>query len=179
MNRLRKNIIDMELIKEIEDEDSWNELSGSEFIEIRGKFVPNPLITQLNTFKRLFYIMKMGINAPPNAEEFKKLSKPQQKQAEKKRKEDAKRQLKETEGFKGLIEGILSDIEDENSKTYVIEAKNLHNHKIVTDLFKEYIRDRSGIELYNAEFRILGKVLDIYTKVEAPAIQVIPIAIYV
>jgi len=221
MNQLRKSIIEMGLLKHIEDEESWNELEGSEFIEMKGKFVPNPLSYNLSTFKRLFDIAEIGMDLPTNQEVFDGLNKNQRKRKEKEIKEEQKKSKKESETYKGLIENILTDIDSENFQTYIIEVDGFKGYKIVADLFKEYIRDRSGTELIYGEFKILGKVVrrikndesfnllrgsalglneefileignslisleeqgfeiqNTFTRVEAPAIQVIPIAIYI
>ncbi|MFB2622696.1 DUF6414 family protein [Methanothermobacter marburgensis] len=112
----------------------------------------------------------------------------------------------------------LKGLSEDNFQKYVIELRDLKDHKIVTYLFHEFIRDLAGVELAYGEFKILGKVVrkleddeyidllegtavglseemitsledplkdmkkefkipPIFTKVEPPAIQIIPIAV--
>ncbi len=41
----------------------------------------------------------------------------------------------------------------------MIELKGFNDHKIVSYLFNEFIRDRAGVELAYGKFRVLGKVV--------------------
>lgn len=221
MNRLRKNLVDNGLIKKINDEDSWENIGGSDFVEIHGKFIPNPLITQLKTFTKLLDIAESASDLPPDENLVANLPKDQKRKKLREIKKNNEKELKKSLGFKKFIGDILKDMENENLKTYIIETESVNNYKVVTDLFTEYIRDPSGIELMYGEFKVLGKVvkkidnndsIDLlrgsviglnedfilqimnsfealkaegfnklpktFTKVKAPAIQIIPIAIY-
>ncbi|MGC1120408.1 MAG: hypothetical protein WBA22_04875 [Candidatus Methanofastidiosia archaeon] len=54
LNHLRISLTESKLIKKIVDEKSWKDISASDFIEARGEFIPNPLIASLQTINRLF-----------------------------------------------------------------------------------------------------------------------------
>lgn len=221
MNRLRKNLVDKGLIKKISDEESWQDIKGSDFVEIDGKFLPNPLVTQLKTFKKLIDIAKSASDLPPDENLINNLPKNERKRKEKEIKKNNKKELEKGIAFKKFVEDILKDMESEDLKTYIVEPTGENDFKVVTDLFTEYIRDPSGIELMDGEFKVLGKVVkkidegesidllrgsviglnedfivqimnsfkalesvgfnksqETFTKVKAPAIRIIPIAIY-
>lgn len=209
--RLRSNLGESGLVKEIIDDKSWQDIATSDFVELQGKFVPNPLRASLQTLNRLIGMALLfgGIDLASESKS------PQ----ERKKSKNEARQFQATQKF---FEGIMKDLEHESMETYVIESVSLPSHRIVVSLFIEYIRDRSGSELPYGEFRVLGKVVrkiekedtidllrgsalsgvsetmlsqflqpfqemgeqglkipDISTKVEAPAMQIIPIAVYI
>lgn len=228
MNRLIKNLDEIDVIKKVEDEESWGKIVESDFVELKGNFIPNPIVnslTRLNNLMNLFikFAEKKlippydNLNNPPIPEGIPK-QKIKDYKKELKRKADG--DLKNMKSLVTMLEDISGDLENENYQKYIIELKGLSDHKIVTYLFSEFIRDRSGVELPNGEFKILGKVVrivegansidllegtavglsdeiiagfvaalgdmstkfnlqEIFFKVKAPAIQIIPIAVYV
>lgn len=58
--------------------------------------------------------------------------------------------------IKKMIEGILSDIENEQVKIFVV---TLRGYSVVTLLFVDYLRDQRMIEISHREYRLLGKVV--------------------
>lgn len=211
LNRLRSNLVESRLVKEIVDENSWNDIAASDFVEARGKFIPNPLSASLQTMNRLLGMISLfgGLDFTIRGKS------PQQKR-------EAQQQSRQFQDMRKFFEGVMKDLQHENIQTYVVELTTLPNYRIVISLFTEYLRDRSGTELPYGEFRVLGKVIinikegesvdllrgsalsglseeilspllngfreagekgikipDLITKIEAPAIQVIPISVYV
>ncbi len=229
MNRLIKNLYEVDVIKQINDEESWNNISESDFVELQGKFIPNPIVNSLTRLNNLFDMLipfsEKKIIPPFNALDNPPIpggmTKNQRSDFRKQFRKNAEEQLKQMKLMKEMLDGITKDLEDENFQKYIIELKGLPDHKIVCYLFNEFIRDRAGVELPYGEFKVLGKVVrkiegeesidllegtvvglsdeiiegfkeplkdmskqfripdDIFTNVESPAIQIIPIAVFV
>lgn len=228
MNRLIKNLYKTNVIKEINNKESWDDINESDFIELQGKFIPNPIVhslARINNFFELLLLFSEKKIIPPynlldNPSVPDGLSKTQAKQFKQNFRKDAEEQLKQNKSIKGLLDGLTKDLRNENYQKYIIEIKSLPEHKSVIFLFNEFIRDRSGAELPYGEFKILGKVVrkikedesidllegtnlglsdeminslkeplkemsgqfkipEIFTTVESPAIQIIPIAVFV
>lgn len=235
MNRLIQNLHENEIIKSVDNEQSWDKIKESDFIELQGKFIPNPIINSLNKINNLLdLVIKFSEkklippydnldnpiipeNIPiPNGVSTKQFISQYKKDLRK----NAESQLKQNKTIKEMLNGITEDLGDEDYQKYVIKLKNLPDHKVLVYLFNEFIRDRAGAELPFGEFKILGKVVrilqynesidllenstmglsdeiinglksplyelsdqfhipEVFTKVEYPAIQVIPIAIFV
>jgi hypothetical protein len=70
-----------------------------------------------------------------------------------------KRGTRQFTDMKKMFSGIINDFEHDSIQTFVIELKELTNFNVVTSLFPEYLRDRTGTELPYGEYRILGKVV--------------------
>lgn len=235
MNRLIQNLHEKHEIKAINDDQSWNDIKEFDFIELNGKFIPNPIVNSLTRLNNLldliirFSEQKLippydNLDNPPVPENMpipEGASKKQFiNQVRKEIRKNAETQLKQNKSIKEMLDGITKDLGNENFQKYVIELKDLPDHKIVTYLFNDFIRDRAGAELPYGEFRILGKVVrrleqnesidllegtvvglsdeiieglkvplnemsgqfripEIFTNVEYPAIQIIPIAVFV
>jgi hypothetical protein len=203
MNKLRSILEDEYLLKKVTSDESWQSTKPSDFVEIHGKFVPNPLIKSMKTLvdviNHWFLIQGFpGVNPnnSPQNEMFKKI--------------------------REMMEEMAKDFEPESIQTYIVELLGLPENKVVVKLFSEYIRDRSGRELPYGESTMLGKVIrkidkgdainliqgsvfsslgdeftskfletfkalessgikipQMTTSIKGPAMQIIPIAIYV
>jgi hypothetical protein len=230
MNRLIKNLYETDAIKLISNDESWNNINESEFIELQGKFIPNPIVNSLMRFDSLFDML-IRFSEQKLIPPFDTLDNPpippnlhgkQIQNYKKELKKNAEKQLKDFKSLKDMLNGIKEDLEtNKDFQKYVIEVKNLSDHKIVTYLFNEFMRDRAGAELPYGEFKIIGKVVrkiegnesidllegtalglsdemieslktplkdmeggqfkipEIFTEVKSPAMQIIPIAIFV
>jgi hypothetical protein len=58
-----------------------------------------------------------------------------------------------------FIKGILTDIEKENIRTFVIEMPSPEGATAVALLYTSYLRDQTMAEIEHKEFRLLGKVV--------------------
>ncbi len=228
MNRLIKNLYETGVVKLVNDKKSWDSVNESDFIELQGKFIPNPIVNSLMKFNSLFEMITLFGEQKliPPFNDFNKIPVPQDlsiKEANKFRRAEMKKAEDQLKGFKSIINminGLIENSENENFQKYVIEVENLQDHKIVSYLFHEFMRDRAGAELPYGKFKIIGKVVrkiegneaidllegtvlglsdemidslkiplknmggkfkipEIFTEVEAPAMQIIPIAIFV
>jgi hypothetical protein len=148
LNRLRGNLLEAELVKQIVDEKSWGEASTSDFIELSGKFVPNPLLSCLHTINRIISIILLTGSLNIGSQSGSSTASHKLK--------DQSRQMPDIRKF---VEGLIKDLEHGSMETYVVESNRLLNHKIVVSLFTEYMRDRSGTEVPHGEFRVLGKIV--------------------
>jgi hypothetical protein len=205
LNKLRSILEDDGLLKEVTSNESWQSAKPSDFVEIQGKFVPNPLRKSMETLVEIIDFMFLREGLP-------KVKIP-----------DNTSQNEMFKEIRNLIDGLAKDFEPESTQTYIVELSGLPENRVVVKLFPEYIRDRSGRELPYGEFTMLGKVIrkidkgdainliqgsvfsslsdeftskflgDLYKGLEGsgikipqmiksvngPAIQIIPIAIYV
>ncbi|MDO8869499.1 MAG: hypothetical protein Q7V10_01990 [Methanobacteriaceae archaeon] len=210
MNRLLNNLRNDGTIKKINDESSWDNVVESDFVEIQGKFIPNPFTNSLKTISGLLnMILKISNLDSPKAESAvleDPLDNPQ---------------LHMMGTMKDMIQELVDDLEGNDFQKYVIELKGLSDYKVVSYLFDEYIRDRAGAELPFGEFKMVGKIVrkisdgesidllqgsilgsneqiiegfieplsglnnegfklpEIFTKVEYPAMQIIPVAVFI
>lgn len=242
MNRLSENLVEEDLIKTIEDEDSWKDLKESDFVELRGTFIPDTLSNSLKFLDNLLNVVPL-IGNPNNINPLEEVQNNNENQwvpfpgldsldpnnplailnmfPPQVNSNPIENQTNEDLSFssiKQLLKWLIDDLEREGVQTYCIECTDLPDHRAVTHLFKDYIRDNAGIELAYGEFKVIGKVVkkiedghidllkgtivgsseelqhqllelpeemgdlkmpDPITKIEAPALQIIPIAVYV
>lgn len=234
MNRLIQNLHKRQMIKTINDSESWNDIGEFDFIELQGKFIPNPIVTSLARINSLLDLLIQfseqklippynNLDDPPIPQNMAVPEGTSRKQFinqfKKEVRKNAEDQLKQNKSIKELLRGVTRDLGYGNYQKYVIKLKGLPDNRIVAYLFNEFIRDRAGAELPYGEFRILGKVVrkldkgesidllegttvglssqiidgiktplnamsgqfqipQIFTTVDYPAIQIIPIAVF-
>lgn len=209
LHRLRSILEDKQLIRRPSSLEEWAAVRPSEFVEIRGRFVPNPLAASLRMLSRLLSIVRLAGGL--------ELTLKNQQQ----RKQD-KVQIRQMEDVQKLLDGLISDLGSDRVQSFVIEVTAPSNHRAVVSLFPDYLRDRSATEMPDAEFTVLGKVVRnlragetinllrgsalsgvneeileqfltairnlseqgiqiprLVTKVEAPALQIVPISVFV
>lgn len=212
LNRLHEILEREGLLKEITDVVTLQAINPGDFVELRGRFVPNPLKDALQTLCRLlnmfFLFDKIG---EPTANTQKQQSK------------EKKSEYKQMKSIGEVLDGLMKDIEPASVQTYIVELEYSDvRPRVLLSLYTDYLRDRAGYELPYGEFRVLGKVTrvvrdedqidllknsalsgvseellegildavrdtgeqgikipELYTKVAAPALQIIPVSIYV
>jgi hypothetical protein len=143
--RLRAHLDSEKAIKRFTDDcTSWEEIRPSCFLEVRGVFRPNPLVDALRIIERLIGLVHLfaGVQIFP--------------QAEKKKSQFDQKQIGQIDKF---IKGILSDLEKENIRTFVVDLIHPPKHKAVLSLFIDYLRDPTMTEIAHKEYRLLGKVV--------------------
>lgn len=147
--RLRGFLDDEDLIKRpYENDGVWETIEPSDFIEARGVFRPNPLADSLERIDRLIGIFEVvsGLGSPP-------------KQSSGGRGKGSQSSNKQMKQFRQFFKGILSDIERENTRTFVIDASESNLFPTVVLLFTDYLRDQTMTEISHKEYRLLGKVV--------------------
>lgn len=163
-HRLREYLENQSLIKKIHDEeDSWDSIQPSDFIEIRGVFRPNPLTNSLGIVNRLLGISELlsGGQVTHTQKPKGKLTAEQRQKFEeqKQQAEKAKSQAAQIDQFRKFLTGIIDDIEEENVRSFVIDSADTQKFTAVALLFLEYLRDKTMTELSNKEYHMLGKVV--------------------
>jgi hypothetical protein len=58
-----------------------------------------------------------------------------------------------------FMKGVLSDIEKENIRTFVIDMLSPKGGSAVVLLYTNYLRDQTMTEIEHKEYRLLGKVV--------------------
>lgn len=206
-HRLRDYLVEQKLIKRIDgDQDRWDEIHSSDFVEIHGIFEPNPLMHSLSTIDGLIEIMQL-LNPSPRKGQSKKVGKDQ---------------FQELQQIRKFIRGLLADVESENIRSFVINSVGKLSYQAVVLLYLDYLRDKTMTEVSYREYSLLGKVVrkvndeseppidllmgrslrglgdevleqlisalkgtpqmnlpEIRTKIPAPALEIVPIAVYV
>jgi hypothetical protein len=57
-----------------------------------------------------------------------------------------------------MLSTLVKDLERGKMQTFIVEPINYPKYKVIVSLFSEYMRDRSGGELPQGEFKLLGKI---------------------
>lgn len=145
MNKLLDELHEKNLIKTLNNEKDWENLNLYDFVEIQGIFLPNPIS---NALKKISNLIDLIINfSTLNLDD--KTNKNQNKKQ--------KNQNKELKEVDEIITRIIKEVEKENSQKYIIKTENKYD--CFVNLFNQFIRDNSGIELPHGNFKIIGKVI--------------------
>ena len=166
--RLRAYLQAENTIKQFDgaNEEVWTSIQPSDFIEIRGIFRPNPLAASLRVIDRLIGIFEM-LYTPPSTQ-AQPASQPHSNKPRSKRKKqkpkasDNKSPSTDTSQLnqiQGLIQNILTDIEREQIRTFVVDLPLATSHKAIALLFVDYLRDKTMVEISHREYRLFGKVV--------------------
>jgi hypothetical protein len=232
--RLRDYLNQNDLIKNPSyDSNLWEDINASDFVEIHGIFRPNPLADSLNIIDRLLGMFQLMAGfSVGSASQSQNSSKSTNQSSRGSRGNNTTRstftssfdrdQLKQMEQFRKFLAGILGDIQTEKVRAFVTDLIDIPNHKAVSLLFMDYLRDQTMREISHKEYRMLGKVVrkldqdsnetidlltgtglggigrdtldnllaafntmpgmnlpEIQTEIEGPALEIVPIAVYV
>ena len=209
LHQLRGLLEDAAVIRRPSSPEEWATVKPSDFVEIRGRFIPNPLAASLKMLSQLLSMVRLvgGLDLTPKTQQ--------------ERKQD-QIQVKQFEQLQKFFDGLIKDFESSQVQTFVIHATVPPDHRAVVSLFPDYLRDRSVTEIPDAEFTVLGKVVrnlgaaesinllrgsalsglsgeilahllaafrnmgeqgiqipNLVTMVEAPALQIVPISVFV
>lgn len=160
LNKLRETLIKKNsgIVKIIKKADDWDNIEISDFIEIHGTFTPDPFITPINTLYDSLDAMKNLINEKMFANLPAKNGQPKDAKQIYKGLDASIQELKKT--LTNMVKCIKGDDPiSKKTQRYLVNLSNLPNHKVIVSLFPEYLRDRSGVELPNGKFFLLGKVV--------------------
>jgi hypothetical protein len=167
--RLREYLYGNSLIKRLgENQNNWDAIQPSDFVEIHGLFRPNPLANSLEIVDRLagmFQLLSTGsfVSQPlQKGSKGKPVSEEQKNLQEQKR--AAQQQAKQIEEIKKFLRGVLSDLQAENIRAFVVDLDEPEEYKAIVLLYLSYLRDQTMIEISHREYRLLGKVV---RKIEA------------
>jgi len=148
--RLRAFLNDEELIKRpYENSEVWETIEPSDFVEVHGVFRPNPLADSLERIDRLIGLFEI-------MSDFSPLPSGQSSGSQRKGSQGDKKQMRQ---FRQFLQGILTDIEKKNTRTFVIDATGPNRFSTVVLLFTDYLRDQTMAEIGYKEYRLLGKVV--------------------
>jgi hypothetical protein len=220
--RLRSVLTDQGLVKKFDgDPVLWDTIEPHDFIELRGKILPNPLTDSLGTIERLLRLFEVfaQVATPKNSRSNKQNHKQVQPSLLTLNNQIPLNQVKQIHTF---IAGMINQLEGNDIRTIIVDFPLSKNYRAVASLFTEYLRDPSMAELLHKEYKLFGKVvgkisdeassIDLLqgtalsgisevkisqlldqlnqpnndlrlpkteTAVKAPALQIVPIAIYV
>ncbi len=228
-NRLRAFLIQEQLLKHVDDEETWKNLRPSDFVELSGTFQPHPFVDWFKSVDKLFPLLMASFKLNiANLEEAATKLKPQKNKPDvasalkqiTEQIDAYKAQITQFANLRDSLDIFRADIDNEDIRTFVV---NIGSKTAVTSVFIEYLRDKSATELSHKHFCLLGKVVEkfdegdqainllvgtglggledgflnqltdsldstsgtvlklpkIITKILPPALQVVPIAIYI
>lgn len=132
LNNLRQTLRERNLIKEIQEK-GFENVKTSDFIEISGKFTRNPAVDTLN---KMIGFTDVYSRFNPNPSSSNNPSVILEK-----------------------LSSLVKDFEDDGIKKFIIKPTDYPECKVIVSLFTEYIRDRSGREIPEGEFKLLGKII--------------------
>ena len=164
MNKLIGYLDEHDLIKKLNDEESEEILKIYDFVELQGKFIPNPLP---DSFKKIYNFMELAktfssFDQNQNLENDTDNSNKSGGKNKKKKDKKSKPTNNTKDSFDDLIDLLKSlseSFERENSQKFIIETDLGLN--CILNLFNDYIRDNSGLELPYGNFKVLGKIIRI------------------
>src|SRR5690606_7391895 len=217
-----------QLIKRFDGSDaSWSNLEPSDFVEIRGVFRPNAFSHWLNTVNRIITMILPIYKYEITTLESKKTAVKGDKVAQTELDQQinqSKNQIREFEYLSEILGTFTSDLEQENTRLFIVDLHGTQDYKGVIALSLEFLRDKSTWEISHKEFRLLGKVVrrldkgteeqidllsgtgfggfgeqilselfanfhsidqktikvpELVTSIPAPALQIVPLAVYI
>jgi hypothetical protein len=146
LHRLRSYLEAEKLVKKLGTKDNiWKSIESSNFVEIRGIVRSNPLADSFGRIDRLISIAQL-VSSINIGQVNGKIGKAQ----------NDKNQMIQMRQF---IKGILSDIEKENIRTFIIDMQSPKGGSAVALLYTNYLRDQTMTEIEHKEYRLLGKVV--------------------
>jgi hypothetical protein len=201
---------------------SWNTIKPHTFIELQGKFLPNPLTESMGMISGLLNFMNLFTN-PASGGTKNPNRKPQIVQPQNALVPVDSATIQQMKQAKDLIQGMLDELEQQDIRTVIVDIQsNTSQYKVVASLFTEYLRDKTLSELLYKDYKLFGKVVGklenaassinllqgtslrgiddqsitqmlsafsmsgsglnlptAETKISGPALQIVPIAIYV
>jgi hypothetical protein len=150
LHRLRSYLEAENLVRKLDGQDNvWGLIEPSSFVEIRGVIRPNPLADSFGRIDRIIGIIQLvsGMNIGSQSQQTSgKGGKPHSDTS----------QMTQIRKF---MQGILTDIEKETIRTFVIEMRSPKGATAVALLYMSYLRDQTMAEIDHKEFRLLGKVV--------------------
>jgi len=150
LHRLREYLYEEKLVRVLDaEEQTWDTIEASDFIEIKGIVRPNPLVDSFSRIDRLIGIMQLvtGLNFGSSGK---------QTGSSKGKVQSDKKQMNQMRQF---MKGIISDIDKDNVRTFVVDIQSPENYRAVALIYTDYLRDQTMTEIEHKEYRLLGKVV--------------------
>jgi len=147
---------------------TWEEVKPSDFVEVRGIFRPNPFATWLTIADRVLALTQLlsGLSDLQGSSTVAKAGatragakRPVSGKAPSPEKPAGRGPGKQMEQIRTFFQGVLSDIQREQVRSFVIDLALPEQHKAVCLLVMDYLRDQTMLEISSREYRMLGKVV--------------------
>lgn len=214
--RLREALLVHSLVKTTEQViQEWQQIQPGDFLELRGRFRPNPFTDSLTGIDRAANLFELVANAQKSITPS---GKTKSAQGNQQALQIDKAQLDAIKAVRIFFQGIVKEAERGDIRVVVVDLKSAPKHKAVASVFLEYLRDATMVELAWREYRTLARVVgkieqsdpgidlirdtglgiiddaqisqlttslqignlpQLETKIAGPALQILPIAIYV
>lgn len=139
---------------------SWDTIKPFTFIEIQGKFLPNPLTASMETISGLINFLEIFTQSTSGNNTRSSNKKPQLVTPQQSIVPIDPTLLPQIKQFKNIIQGLLDQLEKQDIRTMLVDIPSKpDNYKVVVSLFTEYLRDKTLSELLYKEYKLFGKVV--------------------
>jgi hypothetical protein len=151
------------ILRPQENPDDWRKIAPSDFVEVRGVFQPNPIVDFLQRLDRFLSLLEILPNTI-----F-----PTQTPGQSSKKKSPSDHTKEVKQYRHFLQGVLKDVEENNTRIFVIESSMSVQFQTLVLLFRDYLRDRTITEITYREYRLLGKVVRKIEQQSAESIELL------
>lgn len=142
--KLRLKLQELELLRNIDSDESLEKLASGEFVEFKALLRKNPLVETIESFKQL---MEMAILFQSENVSAQKSGQPKGKQPQ-----------NPNTAFMKQMDGMLAALNQSNSIELIGELLDAPKVKAVLTARPDFFSQGSTAEIIDGEFRILGKV---------------------
>jgi hypothetical protein len=139
---------------------TWDAITLHTFIEVQGKFLPNPLTDSMGTINGLLNFMEVFASSDSGRDAKSTGKKPQLVLPQQSIISIDPSIFQQIKQMKTIIQGLLDNLEKQDICTVLVEIPSATDkYKVVVLLFTEYLRDKSLTELMYKEYKLFGKVV--------------------
>ena len=154
LNRLRSELNSKGILKSINSDMEWDNITVGDFVEFRGGVEPNPLIASFDKVRKLIeFGQNLGMESTTAG--------PTQKG---KGKGKGKKQPTELDVVLNMLSAMDEDLRQGMMELFVMKPTALSGKQVLIYLVMEYLRDKTSTELPFGEYCVFGKVVN---KIEA------------
>jgi len=159
LHRLRSLLIELNCLTIVDSQKVWDSLSNADIVELQGRFQPNSIFASLARLQDIFEFTNKLHQSPSRSDKSPSSARRSSKQTTPTN--DHASASGQDESFRmarHFLDFISTDLSDDQSLLYVVELTDVPDHRAVVSLFPSLLRAKSGIELPEGDFRLLGKV---------------------
>lgn len=152
LHQLRRHMESRQILMHAATDQEFATLKASDFVEIRGTFLPNPFIHPLETYVRLLDLVggtKVQTPGSGGAASSRRAGNDQTTKP-------AKRQ--ESTPLENL-QRFLAHLQEDRSQMMMLKTVEMADYSIITAIDTQHLQMSSLNELYDGEYRVLAQIL--------------------
>lgn len=161
-HRLRQYLIEQNQIKFLGgNEAGWDDVQPSDFIEVHGTFLPNPLASSFEHMLRMLTFAEIA-DLPVHLDSQPNTSGNKSRRAAKKKSPNQSANL--LNQVRDIMQEMLDDLERGQTRAFVVEIDDVKPVeegalRAVSVLYLDYLRDKTLYEISHKQYYMLGKVM--------------------